>query len=206
MIVWTLLPALLAASGAPDDVVHVAARIDASSFEVGSEYAIVLDVRVQSGWSAAASGISNPIVQIKPPASAQLVGKVLTSYRELSRNEFLQAPYERLVSEPRSRIAFKLTGKPGADDVFSISVLAYVSEDPKTNGWLIRRRITLPLQAGAAGVVAAPAPSGWGDNDLLAIGDAAPPFKLPKAGGESVALKDYLGKKNVVVTTYRAHW
>ncbi len=48
--------------------------------------------------------------------------------------------------------------------------------------------------------------SKWGKNQLLKIGDKAAAFMLPRADGEKVGLKQYRGKKNVIVTTYRAHW
>ena len=49
--------------------------------------------------------------------------------------------------------------------------------------------------------------SKWGvDEKLLQIGDKATDFVLPRADGSEVALEPYLGEKNIIVTTYRAHW
>ena len=38
------------------------------------------------------------------------------------------------------------------------------------------------------------------------IGDPAPQFGLPSANGSTVSLKDYLGKRNVVLVFYRGYW
>ena len=40
----------------------------------------------------------------------------------------------------------------------------------------------------------------------LKVGDPAPDFELPAHDGSMVKLSDHLGKSNVIVTTYRAHW
>lgn len=40
----------------------------------------------------------------------------------------------------------------------------------------------------------------------LAVGDAAPDFKLQNVSGEHVQLSSFAGKKNVVVVFSRAHW
>lgn len=37
------------------------------------------------------------------------------------------------------------------------------------------------------------------------IGDSAPPFSLPASDGRTIALKDYAGKKLVLVF-YRGYW
>ena len=42
----------------------------------------------------------------------------------------------------------------------------------------------------------------WGANRLLAIGDAAPDFRLPTEDGSYIALSNFLGKKNLVVYFY----
>lgn len=41
---------------------------------------------------------------------------------------------------------------------------------------------------------------------LPKVGDRAPAFSLPAAGGSTVSLKDYAGKSNVVVLFYRGYW
>jgi peroxiredoxin Q/BCP len=38
------------------------------------------------------------------------------------------------------------------------------------------------------------------------IGDRAPQFSLPGADGRTVALKDYAGKKKVIIVFYRGYW
>ena len=41
---------------------------------------------------------------------------------------------------------------------------------------------------------------------MLQAGQAAPPFFLPDADMESVALADFRGRKNVVLVFYRGHF
>ena len=41
---------------------------------------------------------------------------------------------------------------------------------------------------------------------LLKIGDKAPAFNLPRPDGTAFDVSQWLGKKNVIVTTYRAFW
>ena len=49
--------------------------------------------------------------------------------------------------------------------------------------------------------------SDWGENKRrLQLGDKAALFELPRADGSTVPLAQYLGRKNVLVTTYRAFW
>jgi hypothetical protein len=38
------------------------------------------------------------------------------------------------------------------------------------------------------------------------IGDPAPQFGLPSANGSTVSLKNYEGKRNVVLVFYRGYW
>jgi hypothetical protein len=64
----------------------------------------------------------------------------------------------------------------------------------------------LPLKPYAKGKAVGAAPSTWGWHKSLQLGDPATPFTLPRADGTKVNLADYRGKKNVIVTTYRAFW
>ena len=38
------------------------------------------------------------------------------------------------------------------------------------------------------------------------VGDSAPQFSLPSSTGTMVALKDFVGKSNVVLVFYRGYW
>ena len=38
------------------------------------------------------------------------------------------------------------------------------------------------------------------------VGDRAPQFSLPSSTGTMVALKDFVGKSNVVLVFYRGYW
>ena len=200
-----LLP-LLMGGGAPDDAFVVTAKLTADTLEVGESYDIAIEVKLKEGWSASDSGIPKPMLQIDVPKSVKLTGKVLRDFRELSKNEFLQAPYERLIEGGQATVNFKLAKAPGADDRIALNVMAYVSDDPKNNAYFVRRRVELPLKPNAVGEAGNAANSNWGVERVLQIGDKAKLFSLPQADGKKIKLRSYLGKKNILITTYRAHW
>lgn len=194
------------ATAAPDEAFSVSARIDAGSLEVGNEYDIVIEWNVAEGLSPGGAGVPAPILQIDAPRVIQLSGKVLRDRRELSQNEFLQAPYERLLKDSPARIGFKLRKEPGSDVSIGLNILAYIGSEESGEARFVRRRLELQIAPNASATDADPTNSKWGKNQFLKIGDKAAGFKLPRANGEKVTLKQYRGKKNVLVTAYRAHW
>ena len=198
---------VLFVSQPPADVLSISATLDAKELSVGSDYEIVLKVEIKEGWSAAAAGVPAPLVQIDVPPSVELSGKVLTAQRELRRNEYLQAPFERLLKSEEEHIGFSLVKAPAAGAQIGLNIMAYVSQDPTVDSFFIRRRFALDVKprAQAVGVVAVK--SDWGmDKHLLQIGDPAEDFSLPKAFDPPIGLGNYLGQKYIIVTTYRAHW
>lgn len=197
--------AFLVLGAGPADSVSVSARMDADRLVVGQEYEIELGVSFADGTSASKAGVPAPILQIVVPPSAELVGKVLSTQEELSKNEFLQAPYERLLKDMPAKIRFKLLKQPGPEEEFGLTVVAYTSPGGD-EAFFIRRRLVLPFSPRAVARVAEPTISTWSGNDTLHIGDRAVAFNLPKADGSKVSLEQYLGKTNIIVTTYRAHW
>lgn len=201
-----LFPLLLSAADLPKDVISVSARIEADSLEVGKEYEIAVDVQMKDGWSASDSGIPNAILQIKVPRSIQLDGKVLETQQELSQNEFLRAPFERLIKQNPTRIRFKLLREPKQNDYLRFNVLAYVHSSDGDDHWFARRRYRMRIEPGATASRVSTKRSSWGVGKELQLEDEAVPFDLPRADGTTVSLKRYLGKKNIIVTTYRAFW
>ncbi len=201
-----LLPMLLSAADLPEDVINVSARIEADSLNVGEEYEILLVVQMKDGWSASDSGIPNAILQIKVPRSVQLAGKVLETQQELAKNEYLRMPFERLIKENPTRIKFKLLRKPKKKDRLRFNVLAYVRPSSGDDHWFVRRRLKLKIEPGARASSVSTKRSSWGRGKELQLGDKAARFALPRADGSTVSLKSYLGKKNIIVMTYRAFW
>ncbi|MCZ6653051.1 MAG: hypothetical protein O7D91_08485 [Planctomycetota bacterium] len=198
---------ILFVSQPPGDVLRISATLDAEELSVGSHYEIVLKVEIKEGWSAAAAGVPAPLVQIEVPPSVELSGKVLTSQRELSKNEYLQAPFERLLKSEEEHIGFSLVKAPGANEQISLNIMAYVSQDPTVDSFFIRRRFALDVKPRALAVGVVGVTSNWGiDKHLLQIGDPAEDFSLPKAFDPPIGLGNYLGQKNIIVMTYRAHW
>ena len=207
MVGFLMLPLLLAAAQPPADVLSVSAELAADELTVGRPYEIVLRVEIADGWSASKAGVPAPLLQIDLPPSVKLSGRVLTTHKELSKNEFLQAPFERLLKGKEHRIEFELTQEPRPGEQIGLNIMTYVAQDAKKDSFFVRRRLVVPVAAGAKGVESAPTDSSWGiDRDLLQIGDVASDFSLPKAFDPPIGLSNYLGQKNVIVTTYRAHW
>lgn len=199
-----LLP-LLAVGLADTSGMNVEAKMLSSEMSAGQTYELQVDVSFAEGLSADKAGLPYPLLQIKVPRSAELTGQVLKSRQELMRNEFLMAPYERVLEEKSTKVEFKLRREPKDDEAFFLNVIGYVG-DGEGDARFIRHRLRLPLKGGATGEPADAADSSWDVDDYLDIGDKAPNFTLPTADGEKVKLSDYRGDKNVVVTTYRAHW
>lgn len=206
MVYAGLIPLLVLAAPLPDDAVTISARIDADSLEVGRRYKIVLDMQFADGFSGGEAGVPAPILQIGVPDSVRLTGRVLKTHKELSRNEFMQAPFERLIEATPTTIGFKLLTVPTDNDRFALNVLAYVTDKNTKDSLFVRRRLLLPLSGGAKSEAVATTSSAWGIEDVLQIGDKADDFTLPTASGEKVSLSQYAGEKNVLVTTYRAFW
>ncbi len=198
---------ILFVSQPPGDVLSISATLEAEELSVGSKYEIVLKVKIKDGWSAAAAGVPAPLVQFDVPPSVELSGKVLTSQRELSRNEFMQAPFERLLKNEEEHIGFSLVQAPGAKEQIVLNIMAYVTQDPTVDSFFIRRRFTLDVKPRAQAVGVVGTQSDWGiDKHLLQVGDPAEVFSLPKAFDPPIGLGNYLGQKNIIVITYRAHW
>lgn len=200
---WSLcLPALLPSNGGSD--IAVSARIAAEELEVGVEYTFEVDLELAAGTSSANAGVPAPILQLDVPPSVELSGRVLNA-RQVAANNFLDQPYERLMTTTPTTVGFKLTAAPAPDETIGINVIAYLrSEDGAA---FSRRRLELPLVPGAEAREVKANRSTWGANeDLLQIGDDAATFSLPRGDGTFVPLEDYLGKQKVIVLTYRAHW
>lgn len=206
MIYGWLITGLAVLAPLPEDAISVSVRIEAEELKVGEEYEAVLTFEFKDGWSGAGAGISAPILQIEVPKGIELTGRVLTEYADLAKNEFLQAPFERLLKESPAKIGFKVVKPPSEDTAFGLSLLAYAGSSSGDDAWFLRRRLTLPVAPGATATPVAAESSDWGVEKVLQIGDRATPFTLPRADGSKVSLGKLRGKKNVIVTTYRAHW
>ncbi len=207
MVGILVLPLLFAGAQPPADVLTVSAELAADELKVGRTYEIVVRTAIADGWSSSKAGVPAPLLQIDVPPSVELSGRVLTKHKELSRNEFLQAPFERLLKQREEHIEFTLTQDPAPDEQIGLNIMAYVTQDPTKDSFFVRRRLVVPVTARAKGAESPPTDSSWGmDRDLLQIGDTASDFSLPKAFDPPIGLSNYLGQKNIIVMTYRAHW
>ncbi len=205
MVRVLLLPLLLTLGGVPDGAVDVRARVKTSSLKPDKSFQIEFRYALAKGYDDTEAGMPNPILQIKLPPSLAFDDPVLRTREELQKNEFLHAPYERLVELPKTRMFVRLKGEPGPDDIISLNFTAFISKKDGEASF-VRRRLELPVKARAKAVAVAPAPSDWGEVDYIGLGDQADEFDLPKADGSRVKLSDFRGKQNVLVTMYRAFW
>lgn len=206
MNVGFLMMCLLPIGQLPDDAVAFTATIPAESLEVDESYAIMLHVELGEGLSVSQAGVPKMLVQLDIPKGLKLLGKEYKSQAELAKNEYLEEPYERLIEPGDSEITFKLTRQPKSNAEIGINLVAYASVNGGDDAHFIRRTLGLPVKGGAVGAVPSNPSSKWGRNKTHRIGDKAAGFVLPSADGKKVSLKKYRGKKNVIVTTYRAHW
>ncbi len=185
--------------------VKISAHLEPGALEPGSELAFVIDVELPEDVTTTAAGVPAPFLQLDVPESVKLGGVHLTTYRDLASNGFLQFPFERLLEDTSTRVAFELRDAPGEDETIGIIVTAYVTAGDEA--MFLRRRLELPLKAAAQAVPGDDRDSSWGkDDDLLAIGDRAADFALPGPEDTHVDLSASLGDGNLLVTTYRAHW
>lgn len=199
----------LLTAGIDPPTVRVAASLPAQSLEVPGRYSFVVEVELPEGASSVATGWKTdpaaPFLQIDVPSSVRLVGEPLTTYRELAANEFVAEPFERLLRELPAQVEFELIAAPGADEVIGLNLIGYVRSEEEE--WFMRRRLELPVRANAVAEEVSATNSSWScDERLLQIGDDAAPFVLPQGDGTELALADLIGEKNIIVTTYRAHW
>jgi hypothetical protein len=193
-LVW-LSAAAMASASSP---LNVSARIDAS----GSTAAIIVEYTWADGFVG--EQIKTPIVQVAVPKGAKLKGDVLSGRRALSRNEFMRAPYEVVLKESPTRIEFEVVSTPADGAKFELNILAYASGSAGHR--FVRHRLAVPFGPGAKSTATESTRSTWGDDTTLQLGDPAAAFSLSSSDGSTVNLADYLGKKNIIVTTYRAHW
>ena len=202
-----ILPALLCqTSQPPEGVLTVSAGIEASELQPGGHYAIDVQYDIDEQFSAAGAGVPGPLLQIDVPSSVTLLGPEALSLAELRKTGFVDAPYERVLEKAPARIDFEYVGPAGHDKPIYLNFMAYIQGGSDEESYFVRRRLELPVAAGARAKTVEPTQSDWGVRDVLQIGDKLTTFELPRANGETVSLSKYLGKKNIVITTYRAHW
>ncbi len=201
-------PPARSASQQPGVVPILSASLADKPLQVGRSYNITINLTLPEGWLASTAGLPNAILQIDVPDGAELEGHVLTEYKELAANEFLQAPFERLVEAGETIIPFTLRKDPSGGARFGLNLAAYIRHGDDEDAYFIRTRVDLPLSAGAEGEVVDSAVTDWGadSHGTLRVGDVADPFTLPQADGTLISLADFKGEKNVLVTTYRAFW
>lgn len=196
----------LPSHAAPDDALQVTAALPTSPMTVGSTYQLEVTIEPGTNYSTADAGIPKPILQIDVPECIELVGRVLTE-RELSRNEFLHAPYARMIDDGATLIGFTLKSEPSEDDHLAVNVLAYVQNSTDEQSYFVRRRVELSIEPGAKGISETMATSSqWGVGTRLQIGDTIEPLTLPRADGTEVSVNDALGDGPAVLITYRAFW
>ena len=195
--------ALLAAAP-PADVLRVSAELGTDRLEAGHTYTATVHVSYAGGWSS--GNQPPPLVQIDYPPGVRPNSAILTG-RALAKNGFVDEPFEYAPTDGVVRINFAVDRPLTGDDALEFNVLAYLTAENEADAWFVRRRFRLPLRPDATAEPIEATSSNWGPGGLLQIGDKIDPeLTLPTAAGEKVRLGDVLGKRNLILTTYRAFW
>jgi len=174
----------------------------------GEPVEIRIEVAPGDGVDASAAGLPRPILQVQVPEGVNLAGRELSD-AEQARNEFLYAPYESMIEVGEHTLSLTIDDSLDPDATLGINLIAYVRRRGDDGARFVRRRVDLPLRAGASASSDEPATnSEWGPPgfETLAIGDRVPDLELPRADGSIVRLRDLLSAGDVIITTYRAFW
>lgn len=211
MMTLTLLAATMvgvAAAAPVESLLTARAAMPEAPLTVGEDHEFTLTIEGDPSWSPSGAGVPDPLVQIKVPPSVELTGRVLDSYREQAQNEFIVEPFERLATVGENAIGFRLVGEPGEGETIGVSIIAYLSSEDGSDARFLRKRLELPVRAGAtAEAVAWAEDSSWSSlDDVLDIGDRYFDVSLPDAEGNTVTLSQLVGDGSLIVTTYRAFW
>jgi len=207
LAVPTILMGVALASSPPPDALTAGARLARpEQMKKGASNTLVVRNEMKEGWSPSTAGIPNVIVQVKSPASVKLTGERETNLKKLSRAEFLRLPDERLSMDGKVEFPFEFVADPKPNERFEINLLAYVTNPDESDVWFVRKRIALPLTTGAESQPIDARDSSWGVGDELELGDHLPQPTLPRLEGEPLDLNRFIGKSNIVITTYRAYW
>jgi hypothetical protein len=185
---------------------QVEAKLNAEALTPGQAYAITISYELGDGFTATEAGLPAPLLQIDIPPFVHLTGTYRDAFQQQLKSDFLHTPYEQLLSKTQSEIGFELKSPPAEGATIELNVVAYLQKIRPEEAYLVRRRLALPLTPAAVATEVDPAVSSWGPGGLLQIGDKAEPFELPRADESTLSLSRYLGHKNIVVLTYRAHW
>lgn len=200
---WTLA---LGAAGpgwdgdvAPKDIVTFSASLSAERIEVGQTYTIDVVARPNPGYHIAGKPVPL-LLQMDVPASIELTPA------KVQKGEHIQAPYEVTVEDGRRQVEFRVKSPVGPDDTVLINLVGYVASTAKDQAWLVRRRGRVAIRPGAKLILERANRNDWHDDTNLTIGDRAVPFKLPDKDGKIYDLEEHLGRKNIILITYRAFW
>lgn len=213
LAIWALAlfqsPEVQAASEAGELLLtpDIQAVMSAEPLGLGESTSFHVSLTLPGAADASGAGVPAPILQLDLPPSVRLLGEYKRSYRDLARNEFLAEPFERLMKSREVTIPFELVAEPSEGASIGVSVVGYLSATEETPARFFRRRVELPVTAGAEGTPGNHRDSSWGEDEAtLDIGDTVPPIALPVASGGEVDLGAYLGKQKIILTTYRAYW
>ncbi len=190
----------------PTGSLTVSARLLGDQLVAGGRYRIIVDAESGDGFSVSQAGMPAPILQIQAPSSVLLTGDSAILLAELKKSGFLNGPHELLLAKNPLAFDFILKSAPATGDSIFLNFVAYLRGSSPEETFLVRRRLALPLFPKATAEDVEPTSSQWGIGNTLQIGDKAANFALPRADGSKLELSELIGKKNVVITTYRAHW
>ena len=205
---WTLALGATGRGGegdvAPKDIVTFSASLPAERIEVGGTYTIDVIAEANEAKGYRLAGLTRKpvpfLLQMKVPASIELTPA------KVQKGEHIRAPHEVPVENGRRQVEFRVKSPVGPDDAVVINLVGYVETAAKDQAWLVRRRGQVTIRPGATLIPEPADRNDWHDASNLTIGARAVPFKLPDKDGKIYDLEQDLGRKNIILITYRAFW
>ena len=202
----------------PVSAVLAAPGSELGDLEVGGHYELEVsvelagEINVEFPWSSAfrSEGERRPLLLIDSPDCIRLEGAapdVLVTPDDY-QSSYLHFPHGRRMLSKTVSVAFELVAEPAPEDTIGINVVGYLGQvgtDSRQDSSFVRRRLELPLTAGArvASDGSTAQRSSWGEDRTLQIGDRFPEAALVDNTGAPVQLSEWLGKRDVLVTLYR---
>jgi len=184
---------------------------EASSFTLTIEAAGEIDQSFDyRRESSPTDKLQKPILQLEVPDAVEILDAYLPEDERKGMRAWLEyyldKPYGRLITEKITEIPFKLVRVPREGETLGLNLITYVNGRDLQSARFIRRRIDLPLRAGAEAVGSEGRRSDWGRGNTIQIGDRVADFELPVGDGTRLKLADHVGKTPIFILTYRADW
>ncbi len=172
----------------------------------GPDYSILIEFDLSADANRERIELTSPIVQLDVPESVRLNGPRRETHDHMRWSGFIEEPFEWLVEEGKVKVSFNLRKDVPPGTTIGLSFTAFVRIDDGANDYFLRRRLELPVRANSKSIPGDARDSAWGENAARwRIGDVVRPFSLPRADGSRFDASEHLGKRRIVLVTYRGY-